>query len=106
VTVIAHYRVRPGVEAEFLAIVEGHWATLRDLELVTDRPAEVFLGSEKGVDGPLVVEIFEWVDADASSRAHTHPRISGTWEAMGPLCEERGGRPPFEFPTMRRIRPS
>ena len=106
VTVIAQYRVRPGVEAEFLKVVEGHWAALRELELVTDRPVEVYLGAEKGIDGPLVVEIFEWVDADASSLAHTHPRISGTWERMGPLCEERGGRPRFEFPTVRRVGPT
>ena len=23
--------------------------------------------------------------------------------SMGPLCEARGGRPPFEFPNLRRI---
>jgi hypothetical protein len=105
VTSIAHYRVRQGREDEFLRIIDGHWETLRTLELVTDRPPVVYLGTEKGIEGPLVIEIFEWVDADASAVAHTHPRISRTWESMGPLCEERGGRPPFEFPTMRRLTP-
>ena len=106
VTVIAQYRVRPGVEQQFLNVVADHWATLHELGLVTDRPAEVFLGAEKGIDGPFVVEIFDWVDADASARAHTHPRVSGTWERMGPMCEERGGRPPLEFPTVRRVSPA
>jgi hypothetical protein len=96
-----HYRVKPGCEDEFLAIIDAHWPALRDLELVTDREPEVYVGREQDVDGPLVIEIFEWVDRDASSRAHQHPAISTLWEAMGPLCEERGGRPSFEFPSLR-----
>lgn len=103
ITSFAHYRVKPGCEDEFLAVIDRHTATLRELELVTDRETEVYLGSEKGVDGPLVIEIFEWVDEKASALAHTHPRVSTLWESMGPLCEERGGRPMFEFPNLHRL---
>jgi hypothetical protein len=103
VTSIAHYRVKPGHEDEFLAILDGHGSTLRELGLVTDREVEVYVGAEKGIDGPLVIEVFDWVDEDASARAHTHPQVSKVWESMGPLCEERGGRPMFEFPTLRRL---
>ena len=106
ITSIAHYRVKPGCEEEFLAVVDRHEATLRELELVTDRQPEVYLGSEKGVAGPLVIEVFDWVDEDAAQRAHTHPQVSALWESMGPLCEERGGRPMFEFPNLRRLRPA
>jgi hypothetical protein len=105
VTSIAHYRVKPGREDEFLAVVGGHHAVLRDLGLVTDREVEVYVGSEKGIEGTLVIEVFDWVDEDASARAHTHPRISTVWESMGDLCEARGGRPMFEFPTLRRVQP-
>ncbi|MGH9246954.1 MAG: hypothetical protein ACRD29_22085 [Acidimicrobiales bacterium] len=105
VTSIAHYRVKAGCEDEFLVIVDQHWATLRELELVTDRRAEVYLGSEQGIDGPLVIEIFDWVDEDAAGRAHTHPLVSGVWECMGPRCEGRGGRPAMEFPSLRRLTP-
>ena len=101
---VAHYRVKPDCVDELLAVVDGHWPILKELELVTDRPQEVLLGAEKGADGPFVIEIFEWVDQDASASAHQHPAISGVWEAMGPLCESRGGRPPFEFPTFRQVR--
>jgi hypothetical protein len=101
---VAHYRVKEGREEEFLAVVDGHWPTLKGLELVTDRQPEVLIGAEKDVPGPFVIEIFEWVNQDASARAHQHPAISGVWEAMGPLCESRGGRPPFEFPTFRSVR--
>jgi|ERR671919_387662 hypothetical protein len=104
ITSIAHYRVLSGCEDDFLEIVDRHWIALHELELVTDREAEVYLGSEQGVDGPLVIEIFEWVDEDASRRAHTHPLVSGIWEAMGPLCEGRGGHPAFEFADLRRVR--
>jgi hypothetical protein len=103
ITSFAQYRVKPGCEGEFLDIIDRHTSTLRDLELVTDREAEVYLGSEKGVDGPFIIEIFDWVDEDASARAHTHPRVSAMWESMGPLGEARDGRPPFEFPNLRRV---
>jgi hypothetical protein len=63
----------------------------------------VYLGHEKKDGAPLVIEIFEWVDSDASARAHTHPEISGVWEAMGPLCEERDGRPSMDFPHLQPV---
>jgi hypothetical protein len=50
-----------------------------------------------------VIEIFEWVDEDSSGRAHTHPTVSGVWESMGPLCEPRDGRGPFEFLNLKRL---
>jgi hypothetical protein len=103
ITSIAHYRVKAGCEDELLDILDQHHVTLRELEMITDREVEVYLGTERGVDGPLVIEIFDWADEDAASRAHTHPRISGLWESMGPLCEDRGGRPSFEFPNLRRL---
>lgn len=102
-TVLAHYRVKPGCEDRLLRVVAGHWPVLRELDLVTDRPGEVYLLAEKGTGAPLIVEVFEWVDAEAVHRAHTHPRVSEIWEAMDPLCEERDGRPAFEFPTGRRV---
>ena len=104
ITTIPHYRVKAGCEDEFLAILDAHWPMLRDLELVTDREPQVFVGSEKDVEGTYVVEVFEWANADASARAHQHPAVSKVWESMGPLCEARGGRPPFEFPNFRRAR--
>jgi hypothetical protein len=103
VTSLAHYRVKPGCEEQFLEILDRHTVTLRELELVTDREAEMYLGTERGADGPFIVEVFDWVDEDAAARAHTHPRVSALWESMGPMCEERGGRPMFEFCNLRRL---
>jgi hypothetical protein len=100
---IAHYRVKKGREEDFTKILSRHAATLRSLELITDRPVQAFVGTEKGIDGPLFVEIFEWVGAGGSALAHTHPQVSEMWESMGELCEERGGRPMFEFPNVRPL---
>jgi len=100
---IAHYRVRPGAEEQFTDILRRHTSTLRSLGLITDRPVEAYVGAEKQLDGPLFVEIFEWVSADGSAQAHTHPQVTGLWEAMAQLCESRGGRPMFEFPHVRPL---
>jgi hypothetical protein len=88
---------------DFLAIIDRHWVTLRELELVTDREPEVYLGSERDSGRPIVIEIFDWVDEDASGRAHTHPMVSDVWESMGPLCESRDAGGPFEFLDLTRL---
>jgi hypothetical protein len=103
ITSVARYRVKADRVDEFLEIIDRHWTTLRELELVTDREVEVFLGPERDTGEPVVIEIFEWVDEDSSGRAHTHPTVSGVWESMGPLCESRDGRGPFEFLNLKRL---
>ena len=50
-----------------------------------------------------MIEAFEWADPDAAAGAHTHPEVSEVCEAMGPLCEEQEGRPPFEFPNLMAL---
>jgi hypothetical protein len=100
---IAHYRVKAGEEERFTDVLRQHTATLRSLELITDRPIETYVGTEKGIDGPLFVEIYEWVDGRAVAEAHLHPQVSAAWERIGAACEERGGRPMFEFPNVRPL---
>jgi hypothetical protein len=103
ITSIARYRVKPDSVDEFLEIVDRHWATLRELELVTEREPEVYLGDEKETSGPTVVEVFDWASPEAVGRAHTHPHVSEVWEAMGPLCEPRNGAASMEFFNARRL---
>ncbi len=45
---------------EFLDVIDQHWVTPRELELVTDRVAEIFLGPERDSGRPIMAEIFEW----------------------------------------------
>jgi hypothetical protein len=101
--VMCNYRVKAGDETAFEAVLATHWSTLRDLELVTTMPPAFYLGAEQGIEGPLFVEIFEWADRAAVERAHTHPAVSAIWERMGQLCEDRAGRPMFEFPHFRQL---
>jgi hypothetical protein len=103
VTSVNRYSVRADLVDAFLEIIDRHWSTLRELELVTDREVQVFLGPERDTGAPVVVEIFDWVDEDAARRAHTHPDVSQVWEEMGPLCEPRSGRGPFEFLNLARL---
>lgn len=102
ITTFAHYRVREGHVDDFLALVGKHGPVLRRLELVTDEPIRVFQGHEKS-GAPLVIEIMEWADEEAVATAHTHPEVSEVWEAMGPMCENRDGRPSMEFPNLRQV---
>ena len=103
VTSVNRYAVKADRVEEFLQIIDRHGATLRELELITDREVEVFVGPERDTGEPVVIEIFEWADEEATQRAHTHPAISEVWESMGPLCESRANRGPFEFLNLERL---
>jgi hypothetical protein len=101
-TVIATYRVAPGREDEFVALLERHYPTLKSVGLVTDAPPVVYRNvDEKGRS--TYFEIFEWKDADAPDTAHHLPEVMAVWEAMGTLAEDRDGRPKFEFPHVERL---
>ena len=97
-TVICHYRPRPNSQDEMLELIAEHRELLRELELVTDRPEELYVGEDQDRSGPLFVKIFQWADAEASRRAHSHPRVAVIWERMERLCEKRSGGPSMDFP--------
>ena len=84
-TVIATYRVKPGCEAEFVALLERHWPTLRRLDLVTEEPPRAYAGRDPA-GKPYFVEIFVWRDREAVAAAHEHPDVAAIWNPMGELC--------------------
>ena len=101
-TVICQYRVAAGNEEAFTALLERHWPTLHDLDVVTDEPGVAYRGSDR--EGrPVFFEIFHWKDAAAFEKAHRHPDVQAIWEPMGSLCESRGGSPGMEFPHVERM---
>jgi len=102
-TVICTFRVRPDCLDEFLGLRPRHHDTLRRLELITDTPPRTYLGEEQAGPGPVVVDIFEWIDAEASSRAHGHPEVAALWEKMEDLCEARHGLASMDFPHFRLV---
>ena len=103
-TVICHYRVMPGKEEDFLALLERHWPTLQGLDVVTDEPAEIYRWNDGEEKRPFFLEIFHWKNAAAFGRAHEHPDVLAIWEPMETLCEPRDGRPSMEFPHVERVR--
>ncbi len=101
-TVLCHYRVIAEREAEFRQLLERHWPTLRELDLVTDAKSQIF----RCVDNkgrPWFLEIFHWKNAEAVRLAHEHPDVQAVWEPMMPLCEGRDGLPAMDFPHAERV---
>ena len=101
-TVIAIYRVQPAEETAFFEVLRRHHPTLRSLGLVTETEPIVYRGQEQD-GGPIVFEIFTWIDGDAPNKAHQLPEVMQIWEPLGALCEERAGKPKFEFPHVEQV---
>lgn len=83
---MARYRLHAHRVDELLEITDRHWTTLRELEIMTDRQVEVFLGPERDTGERVVIEIVGWVNEDSSGRTHTHPTVSSVRESIGPLA--------------------
>lgn len=78
--VIATYKPHDGNDEALRDLIRQHLPALRKYELATDRPSMLM----RARDGTYL-EIFEWVSADSSERAHQHPAIAKIWEGMGAL---------------------
>lgn len=102
VTSLCIYRVKPGSEASFRALLARHWPTLRRVGLAADVASKVYEGTE-GENQPVFFELLHWRDAEGPDRAHELPDVMAVWEPMGRLCETRAGRPAMEFPRVERI---
>ena len=79
--VIVAFRPKVGHEAELESLVREHAPYLRNLGLVTDRPATAM----RGRDG-TVVEVFEWVEGGTTA-AHSNPNVHALWERFGRACD-------------------
>ena len=79
--VIVVYRPHPGREGELLELVRGHVPALRAEGLATARPPLVM----RAADGCLV-EVFEWVSAEAVERAHHNPSVQALWSRFAACC--------------------
>lgn len=80
--VIAAFKPKPGQQAALNAVVEKHWRILRAENLVTDRARFVMQAS----DG-TILEVFEWVSADAIERAHANPAVLALWAEFEAACD-------------------
>ena len=84
---IAIYRPKRGKEKELLKIVEEHLPVLQEQKLVTNRKPIVMKAQDQSI-----IEVFEWVSAEAIAAAHTNPVVGKLWERFGEACD-------FEIPV-------
>lgn len=80
--VIVAYKPKDGKHAELAAVVAKHVATLAAENLVTDKSAYVM----QAADG-TIVEVFEWLSADAVERAHKNAAVQALWREFNAVCE-------------------
>jgi hypothetical protein len=102
VVAMCTYRIKSGKEEEFAGLLQRHWPTLRDMELVENTPSQVFRGTDDSAK-TYFVEILTWKDGEMPNRAHELPAVMAVWEPMGMCCEARLGRPPMEFPIVQVV---
>ena len=79
---IALHRPKEGQSDALEALLRRHTPVLRELELVTDRPAIV----ARAQDGTYL-EIFEWRNSEAAERAHDLPAVAAVWEGLGQVAD-------------------
>jgi quinol monooxygenase YgiN len=82
VIVIVGYKPKPGKADGLRALMRTHVPRLRDLGLATAR--EPILMEAK--DG-TVIEVFEWVSAEAIDSAHTNPQVLAMWAEYEEVCD-------------------
>jgi hypothetical protein len=79
--VIVAYKPLPGKEARLFELTREHVPILRRLGLATNRPALAM----KARDG-TIVEVFEWVSAEAVQKGHEHPDVLAMWGRYAEAC--------------------
>jgi hypothetical protein len=79
---VACYRPRPGCDQALLDLVRDHLPPLRGQGLVTGRASIVM----KAADG-TIIEIFEWVSAEAIAGAHSNPVVLELWKRFEAVCQ-------------------
>ncbi len=79
--VVVCYRPRDGADQALRDLVRTHVPRLREAGLATDREPVLAVAG----DG-TVVEVFEWVSAEAIAAAHEHPAVLPMWAEFDAVC--------------------
>jgi hypothetical protein len=82
VVVIACYKPKEGKEAALKLLMKTHLPRLKAEGLVTDRQSIIM----EAADG-TIVEVFEWLSAEAIQSAHTNPAVLQMWGEYGEVCD-------------------
>ncbi|WP_121202130.1 hypothetical protein [Mucilaginibacter gracilis] len=80
--VIVAYKPKPGKSQELKTLVTNHVPNLDKLGLVTQRQPIIV----ETADG-TIIEVFEWLSADAIQQAHSNPGVHEIWTAFAEVCD-------------------
>ena len=80
--VIVAYKPLPGKAAKLKELAKTHVPRLKKEGLVTDREPVIM----ETPDG-TIVEVFEWLSAEAIQQAHTNPAVLQMWSEYAEVCE-------------------
>jgi len=80
--VIACYKPKPGKEDGLKQLMKTHVPRLKAEGLVTDRESIIM----EAKDG-TIIEVFEWLSAEAIASAHTNPNVLKMWGEYGEVCD-------------------
>ncbi len=93
-TVSVTYRVKPGDEAEFEAVLSRAWQIYRTEHLVYAEP-HIVLRDTEGADKTRYVEVFTWLN-HAAVLERPPASVKTIWEQEHLLCEARNGHDDIE----------
>jgi hypothetical protein len=82
IIVIAVYKPKEGKNDTLKALMKTHLPILRQEGLVTDRESIIM----EAADG-TILEVFEWLSAEAIQNAHTNPNVLKMWGEYGVACD-------------------
>jgi quinol monooxygenase YgiN len=80
--VIVAYKPKPGKAEALKELTKTHVPRLKKEGLVTDREAVIM----ETADG-TIIEVFEWLSADAIQQAHSNPAVHQMWAEYAKVCD-------------------
>ena len=80
--VIVAYKPKPGKAEALKEFTKAHVSRLRVEGLVTDREPVIV----ESADG-TIVEVFEWLSAEAIEQAHSNPAVHQLWAEYAEVCD-------------------
>ncbi len=88
--VIAAYRAKPERKEELIEIMRTKREFMLNEGFYSPRDPIAMTSS---IDPDLVIEVFEWTNNEAISKAHSDSRVLEIWKKMDEICYEIGSRP-------------
>lgn len=80
--VIVAYKPKPGKHEALKQLMKTHLPRLKHEGLVTDRESIIMEAA-----GGTIIEVFEWLSAEAISNAHHSPVVQQMWGEYAAVCD-------------------